>query len=54
MSVRKIGANISGAVDMIGGAGSPQSRRVVAGMGRAELEDKQLGLLEENHVRHPT
>ena len=39
------------AVDMGGVAGGPQSRRIVSGLGRAELEDKHLSLLDENHVR---
>lgn len=34
----------------VGSAGGPWSRRVVAAMERAELEDKHLGLMDENHV----
>jgi hypothetical protein len=34
----------------MGGAGGPQSRRIVSGLGRAELEDKHLSLLDENHL----
>ena len=30
----------------------PQSRRAVASLGRAELEDRHMSLLEENHVSH--
>ena len=37
-------------IDM-SGVGGPQSRRIVSGLGRAELEDKHLSLLDENHVR---
>ena len=31
--------------------GGPQERRIVASLGRAELEDRHVSLLEENHVR---
>ena len=41
---------VAAVLDM-GGAGGPQSRRIVSGLGRAELEDKHLSLLDENHVR---
>ena len=34
--------------------GGLQSRRAVASLGRAELEDRHISLLEENHVRHET
>ena len=30
----------------------PQSRRAVASLGRDELEDRHMSLLEENHVSH--
>lgn len=43
-------SNIDVAVE-VGSAGGPWSRRVVAAMERAELEDKHLGLMDENHVR---
>ena len=35
----------------LGSASGPEGRRVIAGMGRAELEDKHISLLDENHVR---
>lgn len=37
--------------EAVGAVGGAPSLKVVAGMGRAELEDKHVSLLEENHVR---
>ena len=38
-------------VSEVGSVVGPQYRRIVAGMGRAELEDRHFSLMEENHVR---